>query len=66
MSLSDKTFTFQRLKGQENYEIWALRMKSYLTEKGYNTALENDNLDATIIAKALATIRLGVEDGPLL
>ena len=41
-------------------------MKSYLTEKGYNTALENDNLDATIIAKALATIRLGVEDGPLL
>ncbi len=66
MSLSDKSFTFARLKGQENYEIWALRMRSYLTEKGYVEALEQDNLEASTIAKALAAIRLGVEDGPLL
>ena len=42
-------------------------MKSYLIEKGYNLALEEDNnLDANIIAKALAIIRLGIEDSPLL
>ena len=66
MSLSDKSFTFARLKGQENYEIWSLRMRSYLTEKGYIEALDNDDLEPSIIAKALAAIRLGVEDGPLL
>ena len=66
MSLNDKTFSFARLKGAENYEIWSLRIKSYLIEKGYNLALEEDNLDANIIAKALAIIRLGIEDSPLL
>lgn len=40
-------------------------MRSYLTEKGYISALQ-DTDDATIISKALAAIRLGVEDGPLL
>ncbi|CAK1360853.1 unnamed protein product [Cercospora beticola] len=39
-------------------------MRSYLTEKGYVDALEQDNLEASTIAKALAAIRLGVEDGP--
>ena len=41
-------------------------MRSYLTEKGYNSALEDNTNDASIISKALAAIRLGVEDGPLL
>ncbi|CAK1367510.1 unnamed protein product [Cercospora beticola] len=41
-------------------------MRSYLTEKGYLEALEQENLEPSIIAKALAAIRLGVEDGPLL
>ncbi len=43
-------------------------MRSYLTEKGYNSAIEEeeDNIDATIISKALIAIRLGVEDRPLL
>ena len=71
MSLSDKTFTFQRLKGQSNYEIWSLRMWSYLTEKGYIQAIEDpSSLEETAkeltIAKALSVIRLAVEDGPLL
>ena len=41
-------------------------MRSYLTKKGYIEALDNDDLEPSIIAKALAAIRLGVEDGPLL
>ncbi|CAK1367765.1 unnamed protein product [Cercospora beticola] len=39
-------------------------MRSYLTEKGYLEALEQENLEPSIIAKALVAIRLGVEDGP--
>lgn len=67
MSL-DKTFNIQRLKGQENYQFWSLRIASYLVEKGYNKAIEEENTeqDDTIKAKALALIRLSVEDGPLL
>ncbi|CAK1360487.1 unnamed protein product [Cercospora beticola] len=34
-------------------------MRSYLTEKGYLEALEQENLEPSIIAKALAAIRLG-------
>jgi len=67
MSLSDKTFTFQRLKGQSNYEIWSLRMWSYLTEKGYIKAIEEPiTRDESIKSRALAAIRLALEDGPLL
>lgn len=40
-------------------------MRSYLIEKGYNSALDNEQ-DATIIAKVLSAIRLGVEDRLLL
>lgn len=64
MSLNDKTFAFARLKGQENYEIQALRIKSYLIEKSLFSALEDDNQDTN--KRALAAIRLALEDGPLL
>lgn len=64
MSLSDKTFAFSRLKGQENYEIWALRMESYLIEKNLYNSLDNELDENT--KRALAAIRLALEDGPLL
>ena len=62
----DHKFTISKLKGSENYEIWALRMQSLLIkEKCWSfqdiAAKTTENAD-----KALALIRLAIEDGPLL
>ena len=38
--MSDNSlFRFQRLKGSQNWEFWALRMEAYIIDKGYETAL---------------------------
>lgn len=67
MSLNDKTFNIARLRGQENYQFWALRIKAYLTKEGLNKAIEAPFTDNNEIKdKALAVIRLSIEDGPLL
>ena len=67
MSLNDKTFNIARLKGQTNYQFWALRIKAYLTKEGLNKAIEEPITDDdNIKSKALAVIRLSIEDGQLL
>ena len=66
MSLNEKSFAFNRLKGQQNYTFWSLRIESYLIEKGCFKAISDDNIEDDIKAKALAIIRLSIEDGPLL
>ena len=38
--MSDNSlFRFQRLKGSQNWEFWALRMEAYIIDKGYESAL---------------------------
>ena len=67
MSSNDKTFQFQRLKGQTNYKFWSLRIESYLTKEGLKSAIDDPiNTSPENIDKALAIIRLSIEDGPLL
>lgn len=65
------------LAGQANYEIWALRMKAVLIEKGlWNYMLPSNSLDTqdmtpklaknyqTGADRALALIQLSLQDGP--
>ena len=67
MSLNDKTFYITRVKGQKNYQFWALRIKAYLIKEGLNKAIEEPITDDdNIKSKALAVIRLSIEDGQLL
>ena len=70
--MSEK-LSISKLKGQANYAIWKLRTQSLLTERGFISALlvtSNTSTNSTkaleIDSKALATIVLLVEDGPLL
>ena len=59
--------TIAKLAGQSNYEVWALRIQSLLVEKGSSSAITtNSTISAEEDLKALATIRLVIEDGPLL
>jgi hypothetical protein len=68
-----KKLSIGKLKGQANHAIWKLRTQSLLTERGFISALlvtSNTSTNSTkaleIDSKALATIVLLVEDGPLL
>ena len=65
----DHKFTISKLKGSENYEIWALRMQSLLIKEKCWT-FQDTTGDATKTTdnadKSLALIRLAIEDGPLL
>ena len=65
----DHKFTISKLKGSENYEIWALRMQSLLIKEKYWFFLTTTTDPAKAIEdanKSLALIRLAIEDGPLL
>jgi hypothetical protein len=81
--MSDNSlFRFQRLKGSQNWEFWALRMEAYIIDKGYETALypvvlydetgTKEDYEVylrdreTKSLKASALIRLAVKDGPLI
>ena len=67
MSLSDNnTKSFTALKGNTNYEVWSLRMISYLTIKGCNRIISSDNADEKANNNALLYIRMYLKDGPLL
>ena len=59
-----------KLKGSSNYDIWSIRIKAYLIEKGYydvfnaNTARDTTEYYQASI-KATALIRLTLDDSPL-
>ncbi|POS85598.1 hypothetical protein EPUL_002138, partial [Erysiphe pulchra] len=55
-----------KLKGTENYALWALRMSAYLRRQGFISITETDNVNDEINQNALADIELCLEDGPLL
>lgn len=59
-----------KLKGSENYILWAIRAKAYLSNIGYYLPIDNNDIDIfntpDIDRKALYTLQLLVEDGPLL
>ena len=62
--------TFAKLKGSSNYSLWAIRAEAYLTREGLYKTISNDPNPLSPIGlededKALATIRLILEDGPL-
>ncbi|RKF56895.1 hypothetical protein OnM2_078049, partial [Erysiphe neolycopersici] len=55
-----------KLKGTENYALWALRMTAYLRRQGLKDIIETDEVSDEINENALADIELCLEDGPLL
>jgi len=77
--MADSIFKVPKLKGSSNYDIWALRIRSILVQQDCSDILDippsdltSDQYPDTFIklkekeSKALATIRLSLEDGPLL
>ena len=67
-SSSSDRISIQKLKGASNYEVWALRTEAFLIKEGLKDAISSDlfDLEEDINDKALANIKLLVEDGPLL
>ena len=65
----DHKFIISKLKGSENYEIWALRMQSLLIKEQCWSFLDSAKDAAKAVEhanKALALIRLAIEDRSLL
>ena len=64
--MSDK-ISICKLIGQSNYEVWSLRVQSLLVHGSLSDAIvEGVSPKPEIDQKALANIRLTIEDGPLL
>ena len=64
--MSDKIL-ITKLIGQCNYKVWSLRIQSILVERSLSNVIEEGtNLKKETDQKALAYIRLIIEDGPLL
>jgi len=64
--MSDK-ISICKLIGQSNYKVWSLRVQSLLVHGSLSDAIaEGVNPKREIDQKALANIRLTIEDGPLL
>ena len=80
--MSESVLKISKLQGSSNWELWAIRMKAVLTEKGYydvmtptTSRIDIDGGPAaqqakqdwiTRSKKAIAYIRLALSDGPLL
>lgn len=64
--MSTDKITIQKLKGSDNYPIWALRMAAFLTKEGQISITISDDVSTDINDKALANIKLLINDGPLL
>ena len=68
--ISDKMsekISIPKLIGQSNYEVWSLRVESLLVKGSLGDAIEEEATPKPEIdQKALANIRLTIEDGPLL
>ena len=67
-SSSSDRISIQKLKGASNYKVWALRTEAFLIKEGLKEAISSNlfDLEEDINDKALANIKLLVEDGPLL
>ena len=64
--MSEK-ISITKLTGQSNYEVWSLRVQYLLVERLLSNAIvEGASLKAETDQKALANIRLTLEDRPLL
>ena len=64
--MSDK-ISITKLIGQCNYKVWSLRIQSLLVHGSLSDAIvEGTNPKPDMDQKALANIRLTIEDGPLL
>ena len=64
--MSDKIL-IPKLIGQYNYKVWSLRVQSLLVKGSLGDAIvEETTLKPEVDQKALANIRLIIEDGPLL
>ena len=64
--MSEK-ISITKLTGQSNYEVWSLRVQSLLVKRSLSNAIvDGASLKTETDQKALATIRLTIEDGPLL
>ena len=67
MSSEKIVATIPKLKGTSNYEVWALRVKSYLIKEGLAISSNGDiQIHQETNNKALASLRLLIEDRPLL
>jgi len=66
--MSSDKITFPKLKGQSDFKIWRLRTEALLVRENTTSAIIAENLPVNleIDRKALSTIKLLVEDGPLL
>ena len=72
---SNNIYKYPKLKGSSNYKIWKLRTELLLLEKGYTSILyldsraiidENRETIAIESQRAVAIVRLTLEDGPLI
>ena len=66
MVSSSEKISIQKLRGAINYEVWALRTDAFLIREKQKAAILSPDINSDINGQALATIRLLVEDGPLL
>lgn len=65
--MSKSILKITRLNGSENYDLWTIRMKAVLIEKGYFTVIiDVENIEDEKKAKALAYIQLSLSDESLL
>ena len=62
---TDKS-SIQKLVGASNYTIWAMRMESVLTKEHTNVIIDTDDVSNEINSEALSSLRLCLDDGPLL
>lgn len=63
--MTDKTIHIPKLKGSENYTMWAIRVRSLLTREDFERALESDS-NQSKNKRALGTICLLCNNGPLM
>jgi hypothetical protein len=68
IATSSNKIIILKLKSATNYEIWVLRTKSFLIKERLKDLINNTLpiISQDINDKALANIRLLIEDGPLL
>ena len=74
---STSAFKFSKLKGSSNIEIWAVRMETYLIDKGLGSTIKetprvirastiNGDIEVNNSIKVYALIRLLLKDSPLI